>query len=86
MRRDKMNPNIIIKPATQALEETEDRVKFILLGEQKESAIKPIIDCCNKCNFWKKHFPTIEDCRTFQKEESEMRGFKDVICAEQIHN
>jgi hypothetical protein len=69
---------------TQALKETGGKVQFMLFGELKESNIKAINDVCNKCSFWKKRFTGILECQSFQKKEAEIRGFKNVICSEQL--
>ena len=74
----------IVNQVTQAIDENEGRVKFLIFGEIVEKKIIPIEKACAKCNWGKSKFGTIGKCQEHQKRGGEARGFHKLICPEQF--
>jgi len=76
--------NGIINQVTQAIDEKDNEATFLIFGEKTTTKLKPIEECCAKCDFVAKRDLGIEKCQQFQKKDGEMRGFTKVICPEQF--
>ena len=77
--------NGVVTQVTQALEETETKARVLLFGEMREFTVKPIGECCEVCDLWKKYSKSIQDCQSKQKVDAAARGFNLVICANQLN-
>ena len=73
-----------LKPATQALVETNNRAAFQILGDRQVSNIIPIEQACIGCTFWKDKFASTTDCQNRQRKDALARGFTKVICPKQF--
>ena len=67
---------------TQAIEETSDKVKYLMFGELREQEIMPVEQACAKCDHC--HFKTAKECQEFQAKEGRARGFTKLICPQQF--
>jgi len=79
-----VSENDIVMQVTQALDEKSDKVTMLMFGELATKQVRPVEQTCKACSFWKDKFESIKDCQTFQKKDSEARGFRDLICPEQF--
>jgi hypothetical protein len=76
--------NGVVSQVTQALDESENRVKMLVFGELVEHEIMPIDEACSHCNFWKGKYANTKCCQTSTKVDAEARGFIHLICPEQF--
>ena len=74
--------NGVVTQVTQAIEEKDSEVSYLMFGELKKQGIIPIDEACAKCDHC--HFKTIRECQTFQKKEGSARGFNQLICPQQF--
>jgi hypothetical protein len=74
----------IVNQVTQALDENDAEVEFLLFGEKVKQKIIPIDEACAKCDFWKGQFATEKECQECQAEDAKARGFQKLICPEQF--
>mgnify|MGYP001557866966 CR=1 FL=1 len=77
-----VSPDGIVNQVTQALEETPNKVKFLIFGELQEQGIIPISEACAKCT--EKYFLTVKQCQEQQKVDAVARGFNKLICPQQF--
>jgi len=78
--------NSVVLQVTQALDDTGDIAKVAVFGKIREFKVKPIGECCAKCNFGIKTFGSIKKCQERQKKDAEIRGFSNIICPEQLED
>lgn len=76
--------NGVVTQVTQALDETDTHVDYLLFGELKHSPIIPIEQACAKCDFWLGKYNSTSECQVSQKEDAEARGFHKMICPNQF--
>ena len=74
----------VVCQVTQALDESENEVKFLLYGELRMEEVIPIEKVCAKCDFWKDRFKDIKACQERQAKDAKARGFNKVICPKQF--
>lgn len=72
----------IINQVTQAVDETETEVKFLIFGELKSQGIIPIDEACAKCDHC--YFGTVKECQEHQAKHGRARGFTKLICPQQF--
>lgn len=76
--------NGIVNQITQAVDEKEGEAQFLIFGEMTTRHIRPIVEACAKCTFWKGKFANIQLCQTKQQKDSKARGFSKLICPHQF--
>lgn len=76
--------NGIVNQVTQALDEKESEVDYLIFGVRRKQAIIPIDEACSKCDFWDGKFPTIKACQISQQKDAQARGFNKLICPHQF--
>lgn len=69
---------------TQALDEKDDSVTYLLFGELREQRTIPIDEACSKCGFWKGKFGSERLCQQRQARGAKARGFQQLICPAQL--
>ncbi len=75
----------LVRNATMALLEEKDTVMFDFCGERLERKIKTIEQACKECkSSTRKYFKSDAECMQVQAQDSEMRGFKKLICPQQM--
>lgn len=74
--------NGVVNQVTQALDESDAKVKYLIFGEQVEQGIIPIDQACAACDHC--HFDTVELCRDKQSKDARVRGFNEIICPKQM--
>ena len=72
----------VVNQVTQALDEKEAEVTYMMFGELKTQGIIPIDEACAKCDHC--YFDTIKECQEFQGKDARARGFTEVICPQQF--
>jgi hypothetical protein len=76
--------NGVVNQVTQALDEAESEITFLIFGEKKTQKIIPIDEACAKCNFWEGKFTTTTLCQNFQSGDAKARGFNKLVCPQQF--
>ena len=76
--------NGTVNQVTQALDEKEDEVKFLVFGDMVTRHIRPIEETCISCTFWKGKFANTQSCQTEQAKDSKARGFSKLVCPHQF--
>ena len=71
-----------IRGATQAIQESNNQVLFLLLGKPVVKEYLPIEVACSKCT--EVHFGDILKCREYQKKDATARGFTQIVCPNQF--
>jgi hypothetical protein len=75
----------IVNQVTQALDESDTKVKLLIFGELQEKVIIPIAQACGKCESWKGYGDkSIQNCQSRQKKDAQARGFRKLICPKQF--
>lgn len=74
----------IVNQVTQALDENESEVTYLMFGELRKQGIIPINQACDKCDFWKSKFDNPKLCQSFQSGDAKARGFSKLICPQQL--
>ena len=67
---------------TQALNETENSVEFLIFGEIKKQGIIPLAEACTKCDH--SYFATVDECQARQRKDAIDRGFSKLVCPNQL--
>ena len=76
--------NGIVNQVTQAIDESDVSVEYLMFGEMKERTIIPIDKACFRCGFWLGKFNNKRECQDFQSLDAKARGFNKVICPNQF--
>ena len=72
----------VVNQVTQAIDENETEVEFLMFGELRKKSIISIDKACAKCDHI--YFDTVRECQECQREDAVARGFNKLVCPEQF--
>ncbi len=73
-----------VNQVTQALNESDTNIDYLMFGELRHDTIIPIGQACASCDFWKGKFKDTIACQERQGKGATARGFAKIICPHQI--
>jgi len=74
----------VVNQVTQAIDETESEVKYLIFGVLKSEVIIPTTEACAKCSFWEGKFEGTKRCQDTQVLDAQARGFNKLVYPRQL--
>jgi len=76
---------IEFRGAIIATVEEDDKIEFNFCGEVVKKNIQTIEEACKNCDGnTLEYFDSKDECKEYQAKDARLRGFKKLICPEQI--
>ncbi len=69
---------------TQAINEADDSVEYLMFGELRRESVTPIAETCARCDGMNRFDGSAEKCQQHQATDARARGFHKLICPRQL--